>query len=178
MNEKIQWKNCIISGFVGVLLTLCYSHFFDVKPAIDRLERTSSNILSQEEAIQTSIKSIENIYVIKDKHGMNCKVGINSDLVGNQVSVFKDNQFGLESQDIIYISNPYSMFTPSAAFMVYTVNGSDRNSDADLFVSKAGLEQLNISPKDLKKGLFEMTIRFKDHAKQEHLMNETANKNE
>lgn len=70
------------------------------------------------------------------------------------------------------------MFTPSAAFMVYTVNGSDRNSDADLFVSKAGLEQLNISPKDIKKGLFEMTIRFKDHAKQEHLMNERANKNE
>ncbi len=78
MNEKIQWKNCIISGFVGVLLTLCYNHLFDVKPALDRLEKTSSSILSQEEAIQTSIKSIENIYVIKDKHGMNCKVGINS----------------------------------------------------------------------------------------------------
>lgn len=160
--KNIQWGNCIISAFVGVGLTLCFNYFFDVKPSIQHIETDTSSVLEKENEIQTHIENIEKKYLQKDNEGINCTIGISSDLKGNHVSVFKNNRFGLESQDVIFIKNPFGLFTPTVAFIVYTVNGSDSDSGADLFVSKEGMEKLDISPKQFKQGLFEMKLRFRD----------------
>ncbi len=169
MKEKIQWTNSIISACIGCILTLVFNFFWDVKPSIQKIEKDSSDILEKEREIQVHIETIEKKYLQKDNEGINCVIGINGDLSGNQVSVFKNNRFGLESQDVIFIKNPFGLFTPTAAFIVYTVKGSDSDSDADLFVSKEGIEKLDISPKQFKQGLFEMKLRFKDQFKQSYI---------
>lgn len=92
-------------------------------------------------------------------------MGISGDLSGNCVSVFQDNKFGLKSQDIIYITNPFGLYTPTAAFVVYLVDGSNSNSDADLFLSKEGIEKLDIDKKSFRKGIFEMRFRRKEEHK-------------
>lgn len=172
--ESIQWGNCVLSALIGVILTIVVDHLFSVKPAIEEIAKDISAISKAEEATQNKISIIEEKYLQKDNEGISCKVGVSSELIKNQVSVFKNNQFDLKSQDVVYITNPFGPFTPTAAFIVSMVDGADSKSDADLFLSKEGLEKLDISRADFKKGVFDMKLRLKDKRKYEELRKNDA----
>lgn len=169
MKERIQWRNCIISALIGIILTVCYNHLFDVKPSINDIKTSSAKILDTEKEIQSNIERIEEQYLQKDKEGIRCKIGYSTELKENRVSVFKDNKLGLKSQDVIYITNPYGLFTPTVAFIVSTEDGYAGDSKADMFVSKAGLDKLDINQDQYNKGLFEVRMRYKDSNKQNHI---------
>ena len=152
----------IVSSIVG---SLVLSFFFDIRPYIITTQENIEQILQIEETIQERIDLIEEKYLQKDDMGSMCRVGYSADLQANCVSVFRDNKFGLQSQDVIFITNPYGLYTPTAAFVVSLVDGSDSNSEADLFLSKEGIEKLDISKKDLRKGVFDMRFRRKEEHK-------------
>ena len=78
------------------------------------------------------------------------------DLSEGRFSVYKDNKLNLESGDIIFITNPYGKFTPTVKFVVYLMEENTGNkSSADLYVSRAGIDKLDITPKEVKrKGIF------------------------
>lgn len=166
MKERIQWKGYVISALIGIIITSCYNHFFDVKPSINDIKTSSTKILDTEKEIQSNIERIEEHYLQKDKEGIRCKIGYSKELKGKNVSVFKDNKLGLKSQDVIYITNPYGLFTPTVAFIVSTEDGYAGDSKADMFVSKEGLDKLDINKDQYKKGLFEVRMRYKDSNKQ------------
>lgn len=165
MSEKIQWKNVFAGAFAGLILGVVFNYFWDVRPFVSEVRQSIQIIAQTQDEIQGRIDRIEEKYLQKDNQGSNCKVGISGDLSGNCVSVFQDNKFGLKSQDIIYITNPFGLYTPTAAFVVYLVDGSDNNSDADLFLSKEGIEKLDIDKKNFRKGIFEMRFRRKEDQK-------------
>lgn len=165
MSERIQWKNVAAGAFAGLIVGVVFNYFWDVRPFIAQIQQHVRTIDQTEIKIQERIDRIEEKYLQKDNQGSNCKVGISGDLTGNYVSVFQDNKFGLKSQDIIYITNPFGLYTPTAAFVVYLVDGSDNNSDADLFLSKEGIEKLDIDKKSFRKGIFEMRFRRKEEHK-------------
>ncbi len=89
-----------------------------------------------------------------------CKVGYNSKLKDNQVSVFVDNKFGLKVGDRIVITYEYGVNKISTECIVNMVEKSERpNSDADFFLSKDCLKFLTSKKRIKYEGVFLMHFR-------------------
>lgn len=117
-------------------------------------------IAEKSESMDESIYEIEGKYLKRDEEGCACIVGVSNDLEGNYVSVYKGNKLNLKSGDIIFITNPYGKFTPTIKFVVYLMEeNTNKKSSADLYVSRAGIDKLDITPQEVrKKGIFNMTM--------------------
>lgn len=163
--NQIMW--CVISAFLGAVACFLFDFFNQVGPNIECIKNDLRKISEQSESMDESIFKIEGKYLKRDEDGYSCVVGVSSEMEGNYVSVYKDNKLNLESGDIIFITNPYGKFTPTVKFVVYLMEENTGNkSSADLYVSRAGIDKLDITPKEVKrKGIFNMTMHRYSHSK-------------
>ena len=166
--KQLGW--CILSALIGVLLGFYFDFFTHVGPDIGSMKNTLSDISKSSQSIDESIVEIKDCCFTCDQEGYSCIVGVSSEMEGNYVSVYKGNKLNLKSGDVIYITNPYGKFTPTVKFMVYFMEEStSNNSTADLYVSRAGIDKLDVSPRDVKrKGVFNMTIHRNSSKSEKH----------
>jgi len=159
---------CLFSALVGVVIGFYFDFFTHVGPDIESIKDELHNISKSSESIDNSIQIIMNSIIKRDEKGYACVVGVSSEMEGNYVSVYKGNKLNLKSGDIIYITNPYGKFTPTVKFVVYFMEENTSNTTkADLYVSREGIDKLDISPRDVKrKGVFNMTM-LRDPSKEE-----------
>ena len=156
--SQLLW--CLASAVAGVLLGFYFDFFMHVGPDIESIKDELCSISKSSGSIDESIQIIKSYYIKRDEEGCACVVGVSSEMEGNYVSVYKGNKLNLKSGDIIFITNPYGKFTPTVKFVVYFMEENTSNkSVADLYVSRAGIDKLDISPRDVKrKGVFNMTM--------------------
>ena len=156
--NQLFW--CILSAIAGVLLGFYFDFFTHVGPDMESVKDELCSMSRSSESIDMRIKEIKDYYIKRDEEGCACAVGVSSEMEGNYVSVYKGNKLNLKSGDIIYITNPYGKFTPTVKFVVYFIDENTSNkSTADLYVSRAGIDKLDISPREVKrKGVFNMTM--------------------
>lgn len=112
------------------------------------------------DSINNEIISIKSNYISKDIEGIEVNVGINSELRGNQISVFKNNNYHLKYAKTIALSNhiDFENFKPTMQFLV--TKNIDRNNDkskADLFISKEASLKLGLN--QLSQGLFVLKMK-------------------
>ena len=113
------------------------------------------------DSVKVDISNIKNYYVLKDKDGVEIKVGINSKIEGNNVTVFKNNNYGLKYTQAISLTNPidYNNFNPTVQLLVTCeVDRKDDKSGADIFISKDAALRLGLS-RYIERGLFTLRMR-------------------
>jgi hypothetical protein len=149
-----NWVAPILYVIVTVIIApVLIDYFFTLKPEIQKI---NDNI----QKISCSLEEIENRYTKRDENGVDCKVGISSEMSENNVAVFENNKFGLKGADKIYVTNPYSKYNPTMVFIVNLKEVDKKNpSNCDIFLSKEAMEKLDINKSDFYKGIFNMKMR-------------------
>jgi len=150
-----NWVAPILYVIVTVLIApILYDYFFTLKPEIQKI---NDNI----HRISFSLEEIENRYTKRDENGIDCKVGISSEMSGNNVAIPANNKFGLKGADKIYVTNPYSKYNPTMIFIVYLKEVDSKNpSNCDIFLSKEAMEKLDIKKDYFNIGVFNMKMRI------------------
>ena len=150
----------ILSAVVCGIITFYFDFFTHVNPNIESIQEDLKELAQNSANMDRSLYNIENRYLTKDEDGCECFVGVSSEMTENYVSVYKGNRLNLKSNDIIYITNPYGKFTPTVKFVVYLIDNAPNNSSqADLYVSKLGIDRLDVPRDQMKRGIFKMTIK-------------------
>lgn len=147
-------------AFTGAVLGFFLNYFTQVTPHISKINETTSNIDKRLINIDEKLLKIEDKYLKKDDDGVECRVGYNSEIPLNTVSVFSNNKYDLKRGDRIELTYLFGATKVSIECSVSLVeNNSNNSSDADLFVCKECLSILQISKKDYNKGIFYMKFR-------------------
>lgn len=151
--EKVIFP-IMIFVFTIFIAPLLWEYYVTIRPNIINIDK---NIQS----MNNSISLIESRYTKKDVNGMDCKVGITSEMSGNSVAMPESNKYNLKGADVIYVTNPYSPYSPTMRFTVYLKeNTSNNDSKCDFFLSKEAMERLDINKKEFYKGVFNMKIHI------------------
>ena len=156
------WLLPIVYGVLSIIvLPLLYEHYFTIRPEIHTINSNIQKINDDIQKMFTSQQDVENRYTKKDIDGMDCKVGVSKEMIGNQIAVpVSNNKFGLKGADKIYITNPFSPYIPTMVFIVRLKQvDPKRPTDGDFFVSKDAMIKLDIDPSNFSKGLFDMKVR-------------------
>ncbi|MEI6822966.1 MAG: hypothetical protein WCL51_13615 [Bacteroidota bacterium] len=96
-------------------------------------------------------------YLSKDLDGVELKVGINSYLEGNNVTVFKNNKAGLRFTNALFATNPINRYCSTIKLLVSNeIEKNGDKSDAEIFISKEAAAFLGCN--DKKKGVFILKI--------------------
>jgi hypothetical protein len=167
-NEKKSWKDSAVgkffintsSGFIANLLLALIIYLISVYNVIPVIKDTKRTL----DSVKVDLCKIKNFYVTKDKEGVDIKVGINSELEGNNVTVFKNNSLGLNYTQAIYLTNPidFNNFCPTVQLIVTCeVEKGDDKTGADIFISKDAASRLGLT-RNISKGVFTIKMRIKE----------------
>jgi len=167
-NEKKTWKDSTLgkffintsSGFIANLLLALIIYLISVYNVIPIIKNTKTTL----DSVKVDLCKIKNFYLTKDKEGVDIKVGISAELEGNNVTVFKNNTFGLVYTKAIYLTNPidFNNFCPTVQLIVtYEAENDDNKTDADIFISKDAASRLGLT-RNIAKGVFTLKMRIKE----------------
>lgn len=163
VRKNSTWNNIIINISCGLIASLLLAFIlysvsaYNVIPIIKDTKRTL-------DSVKFDICKIKNNYVTKDKEGIEIKVGINSKLEGNNVTVFKNNRLDLFYTQAIFLTNPidFNNFDPTIQLIVTCeVERGDDKTGAEIFISKAAAIRLGLE-KNISKGVFTLKMRIKE----------------
>jgi hypothetical protein len=166
--EKKIWKETTFgkfilsasSGFAANLILALIIYIVSVYNVIPIIKDTKTIL----DSVKVDIFKIKNYYVSKDKEGVEIKVGINFQLEGNNVTVFKNNALGLKYTQAIYLTNPidFNNFCPTVQLIVTCeVDKNNDKSGADIFISKDASIRLGLT-RSISKGIFTLKMRIKE----------------
>ncbi|MFR0995649.1 MAG: hypothetical protein ACLSGQ_13675 [Parabacteroides distasonis] len=156
INKKLIFK-IITPAIIAILIILSsVTLYFNLRIEKQLLDR--NNIISELSDSYDNIKSKYDLIVLENAK-TSCKVGYNSQIGNNQLTVNKSNKFNLKKGDRIEIIYESGLTKVSMEFFVNEIDKSFyTDSDADFFVSKDNLRFL-ITQKRLSGGVYDMYFK-------------------
>jgi hypothetical protein len=158
--EKTKWykwlvSNPIIAGIISNLLVIAILYVFSVYNLVPSIRETNDNVKS----IKNDISLLKENYLSRDLDGVEIKVGINSNLEGNNVAVFKNNKVGLRFTNALFATNPINRYCSTIKLLVSSeIEKNGDKSDAEIFVSKEAADILGFT-RYRRQGIFILKIK-------------------
>lgn len=154
MEENVKRDLCI--GILAGLILLIIQFVFGYFNTIPKIKAIDKNV----KELKKNIDEIRSNFIIKDGQGIDVKVGINTKLRGNNVSVFKGNKINLRYSDPLVLSNGIDvLFKPSVNLIITEeVERNDDKSEADLFISVDAARRLGLGER-FRKGLYKLKLK-------------------
>lgn len=147
----------LIINFVWFSIATLLGIYFKVWPNYHKLESRLDNL----DSLKIQFDQIQKTYSIpKEKDGILIYVGINSELGGNNASVYIDNKLTLKYGDIFYLSNKEDPYNCTLKFIVTRENKETGVfTDANLFISKDAAKRLGLNTKN-NQGIYPVNFKI------------------
>jgi hypothetical protein len=163
-NTKIKWyKSQWVSSIAGGLVVPAIIYVFgyiNIIPVINEIKKSVDTLNLELMKTNTKIEEINNCYIMKNKDGVDMKVGINSTLEGNFVTVYEKNSLNLKELDRIVTQNLLQAngLKPDVNLVVIKVVERDGDeSNAEMFISIVAAKILGLT--ELKaNGVFHLKV--------------------